>query len=399
MSRTNMNSVRGRAPRVLVVNWVYSPEYGGGAQQSRLLLRHLVRRGAQVEVIARTRRPTLVGETVVDGVKVTRVPDGNGQVGRRLRTGLALMEAVAQRRNRADIVHTFGFMPEVALAARMAGQRLVQKVTLVGLDDAASLQRRRLGAVAAHIARMADAVVGPSQAAITHSLAGGIPPHRLWAIPNGVDLERFRPASPREKQVLRRELGLGQQAFLVLFVGLPEPRKGLDVALGALASVRGRGLRSAQLVVVGPRPAASPDDGFGQELRGLVRKHRLEEVVHFVGIRQNVEDYLRCADVFVLPSRAEGQPNALLEAMACGLASVARRLEGITDELLLAGRRGYLVDRDDASDFAQALLELSEAPQVCSSLGMEARAYVERHHDINRVAEAHWALYQTLMDA
>ncbi|MGQ9560447.1 MAG: glycosyltransferase family 4 protein [Candidatus Oleimicrobiaceae bacterium] len=399
MPRTNVDNLFGRAPRVLVVNWLYSPEYGGGAQQSRLLLRHLARRGAEVEVLARTRRRTLLGETVVDGVRVTRVPGGNGQVGLRLRTGLALVAAVARRRNWADIVHTFGFMPEVALAARMAGKRLVQKVTLVGLDDAASLHRRRLGAVAAHIAKMADAVVGSSQAAITHSLAGGIPAYRLWAIPNGVDLDRFHPASPRERQSLRRRLGLGEHAFLVVFVGLPEPRKGLDVALDALASVRARGLRSAELVVVGPPPMAFPDHPFSQELMGLVRKHHLAEMVHFVGIRENVQDYLRCADVFVLPSRAEGQPNALLEAMACGLPSVARRLEGITDELLLGGRRGYLVDRDDACDFAMALMELSEAPQLCSSLGMEARAYVERHHDIRRVAEAHWTLYQTLMDA
>jgi len=83
--------------------------------------------------------------------------------------------------------------------------------------------------------------------------------------------------------------------------------------------------------------------------------------------------------------------------MACGLAPVVRRLDGITDELVLPGKRGFLVDSDQAEDFARALSELGNSAQLRSSLGAEARAYVERHHDIRRVAEAYWTLYQTLM--
>jgi glycosyltransferase involved in cell wall biosynthesis len=397
MPRTIVTNTGKRPPRVLMVNWVYSPEYGGGAQQSRLLLRHLVQRGAEVQVLARSKQRALLGQTVVDGVRVTRVPDSNGQLSSRMRTALALVAEVARRRRWADIVHTQGFMPEVTLAARMGGQKVVQKVTLVGLDDAASLHQRRLGTAAARIARMADAVVGPSQAAVVRSLAGGIPAHRLWAIPNGVDVERFCPASAHEQRRLRQALGFEEGAFLIACVGLPERRKGLDVAVCALASVRQQGLPTAQLVVVGPEPSAYPEDPFCQGILRLVHELHVEQAVRFVGRRPNVEDYLRCADVFVLPSRTEGQPNALLEAMACGLAPVVRRLDGITDELVLPGKRGFLVDSDQAEDFARALSELGNSAQLRSSLGAEARAYVERHHDIRRVAEAYWTLYQTLM--
>ncbi|MDZ7294412.1 MAG: glycosyltransferase family 4 protein [candidate division KSB1 bacterium] len=391
--------VRGKAdgaPRVVMVNWVYSPEHGGGARQCQLLVRQLLQRGVQVEVIARTRTRALLGTSIVDGVVVRRVPDENGRPGSRVRTAMALM-AELYRCAWAEIVHTHGFMPEVAVAARTMGKRLVQKVTLVGLDDATSLQRRRLGSFALRLAKTADAVVGPSQAAIVQSLAAGVPAQKLWAIPNGVDLRRFRPASIREKKELRQALHLDAGAFLVAFVGSSERRKGLDLAMSAVAMARKKGLRSAQLVVLGPKPYDASQPGFDEHARTDLHGKAFHRAVHFVGLTADVPEYLRAADLFVLPSRAEGQPNALLEAMACGLPCVARRLDGVTDELLLNGRRGRLVDGDEAEDFARALLELAESPQTRKTLGAEARAYVERHHDIGRVADAYCALYGTLL--
>ncbi|MBC7188550.1 MAG: glycosyltransferase family 4 protein [Calditrichaeota bacterium] len=385
--------------RVLMTNWIYSPEYGGGARQCQLLVRHLKQKGVEVEVVARTRQKRLLGQTIVDGVRVTRVPDANGQLASRMRTAAALVAELTRRYRWADVVHMHGFMPEVTLAARMAGQKVVQKVTLVGLDDASSLQKRKSGAVAAWIARMADAVVGPSQAAIVSSLVGGIPAHRLWSIPNGVDLGRFRPATELEKRTLRQSLGLDRKAFLVVFVGGLERRKGLDVAIRAIALARSKGLRPVQLLVLGVSPESLANCPFGKELSEIVARHQLDSVVNFLGVKENVEEYLRCADVFVLPSRAEGQPNALLEAMACRLACVARTLPGVTDELLLPGRRGYLVDDDEAAGFAGALVELAEAKELRAAFGAQARAYVERHHDIRHVAEAYRTLYRMLVES
>ncbi len=396
MSRTQLTGRAQASPRVVMVNWVYSPEYGGGARQCQLLVRHLRERGVQVEVVARTRMRALLGKTTVEGVTVHRVSEPNGRPGSRVRVAMALAAAVG-RCSWAEIVHTHGFMPEVNLAARATGKRLVQKVTLVGLDDASSLQSRRLGTVAVRLARMADAVVGPSHAAIVQSLAGGVAAHRLWAIPNGVDLERFRPASAREKTQLRQALHVDERAFLVVFVGTSERRKGLDLALRTVARVRRQGLPTAQLVVVGPPAREATVDMGGEEVETLLCKEKLRHAVHFVGLCQNVQDYLRAADLFLLASRSEGQPNALLEAMACGLPCVARRIDGVTDELLLNGKRGALVEGDEPHDFAAAILELAESPLTRRTLGQEARAYVERHHDIGRVAEAYHTLYRALL--
>lgn len=399
MSSAVLRQPKGDSVRVLMTNWIYGPEYGGGARQCQLLVRHLKQKGVDVEVVARTRQKALLGQTIVDGVRVTRVPDANGKLPSRMRTAAALVAELTRRYRWADVVHTHGFMPEVTVAARMAGQRVVQKVTLVGLDDASSLQERTSGAVAAWIARMADAVVGPSQAAIVSSLAGGIPARRLWSIPNGVDLERFRPATEPERRALRQSLRLDRNAFLVVFLGGLERRKGLDVAMRAVALARSKGLRSVLLLVLGVCRESLSTSPFGKELSDMLAHHRLDSVVNFLGVRENVEEYLRCADAFVLPSRAEGQPNALLEAMACGLACVARTLPGVTDELLLSGRRGYLVDDDEVAGFAGALAELAEAKELRAAFGAEARAYVERHHDIRHVAEAYRALYQTLVES
>jgi len=152
-------------------------------------------------------------------------------------------------------------------------------------------------------------------------------------------------------------------------VGRLEERKGHEHFLRAARAMlaAANGLRP-QVVIVGDGP-----------LRGRLARQAGElgvaESVRFTGAVEDVRVPLAAMDVFVLPSRAEGMSNALLEAMAAGLPVVATAVGG-TSEVLDAGRTGLLVPPDDASALATEILGLLEDPARATRLGRAAQGHV-----------------------
>jgi len=111
-----------------------------------------------------------------------------------------------------------------------------------------------------------------------------------------------------------------------------------------------------------------------------------------------VERYFRAADVFVLPSAREAHPLALLEAMACGLPSIATRLPGATDAIIKDGVDGRLVPVDDEEALADALSGLLADRGVAGAMGVRARETVLDRYDISKTAEKWLAAYHTVLN-
>ncbi|WP_346621253.1 glycosyltransferase [Blastococcus montanus] len=169
----------------------------------------------------------------------------------------------------------------------------------------------------------------------------GVDPDRLHLITNGVDLDFWAepPTAPRAEGERR--------GCTVVTVGRLHPVKGFDVLVDAMRLVRER-VPTARLVLIG----AGDQE---QALRDQVRASGLDDAVVFRGhlTREGVRDQLRDADAFVLPSRSEGMPLSLLEAMATGLAPVATSVGGVPD--VLVPGTGVLVPPEDPVALAEAL--------------------------------------------
>jgi glycosyltransferase involved in cell wall biosynthesis len=178
---------------------------------------------------------------------------------------------------------------------------------------------------------------------------------RLDVIPNGVDLDEFRP-NPAAREEIRAALGVGD-APLAAFMGGDWPRKGLGLALEAVAQSP-----PWQLLVVG--------EGDAEAYRERARELGASERVHFAGRQRRPAPYLAAADAFVFPSGYEPFGLVVLEAGATGLPLIVTRTEG-TDELVREGENGRVVDRDAAA-IAAVLDEL--APADSGRLAMGARA-------------------------
>jgi glycosyltransferase involved in cell wall biosynthesis len=138
------------------------------------------------------------------------------------------------------------------------------------------------------------------------------------------------------------------------------------------------------------------DDRLVEGMRQDAARYGLSGDVTFAGQTHDVHNYFRAADVFALPSRREGLPVALLEAMACGLPCVASRLPGSTEGIVDDGRTGLLVPPGDVEALAAAIQQVLEDHTLAASLGDAARDTVSRRFTSGGTADQWLRAYDEL---
>ncbi|MGW7077383.1 glycosyltransferase [Streptomyces sp. NPDC054866] len=282
---------------------------------------------------------------------------------------------------RPDVVHAHS--AKAGLAVRLA---LRGKVPTVFQPHAWSFEA--VGGVTAGLARRwerfgarwAAHVVCVSEAERLTGQRAGIDA-RWSVIPNGVDVERFRPMAA---QAARTALGLAEEEPLVVCVGRLCRQKGQDVLLRAWASVAER-MPLARLVLVGDGPGAA---GLREQAPASVR---------FVGDVEDATPWYRAADLVVLPSRWEGMALVPLEAMACARPVVVSDVDGARESLPPGLAPHGLVPAQDPQALARALVGLLGDPPLRESLGRAAHRHVLNTHDVRHTADAVAAVYRELL--
>ena len=193
----------------------------------------------------------------------------------------------------------------------------------------------------------------------------GLAPEKTVTIYNGVDLDRFRPATdPSERAAIRQKFAVPASARVVAFVGNGFARKGLGFLIEAWPLVAG----GAFLIVAG---ADRQTDKFARRARALNVGARIV----FTGPQPDVETIFHAADAFAMPSLFEPFGNVVMEAMATGLPAMTSAFSGVA-ELIPPSMRGFRVENpDDVGEVALRLGALFDAP---ASLAAEARATAEK---------------------
>ena len=293
------------------------------------------------------------------------------------RAVLALARAL--RRCKPKLVQSFLFHANVAarLASPLAGRPWV-----VGGLRVAERQRRWHLTLDRLTSRMATGSVCVSEGVRRFSVeVGRLDPARLVVIPNGVDPTPFDRANPID----RGSIGVPPRAFLALYVGRLDPQKGLNILLDAASRII-PSRPDWHLVLVGDGPERPALDARIEADPGL------RDRVHRLGLRDDVPNLLKSADLLVLPSLWEGMPNVVLEAMAARLAVVGTSVEG-TEDLVIPGRLGWLVPPGDAERLTSALLEAAADRSRLRAYGQAARDRVEATFTPARVVEAYERLW------
>lgn len=209
------------------------------------------------------------------------------------------------------------------------------------------------------------------------------PSSKCVVIPNGVDGDSIRRSSPFDWT----ELGWPADSQVALFVGRLHPQKGLDLVQDQAESI----LRSdkRKLVLIGEGPLRDPLTAWAKQWGDRIR---------LLPWQSRISPFLRAARVLVLPSRYEGMPNVVLEAMAAGRPVVCSRVEG-TEEIFQGGDPNrtstQLFPIGDGVQMAQLLDGFFDDPQLCERIGRLNQTHVGEHFSLEAAVTAYADLYET----
>jgi glycosyltransferase involved in cell wall biosynthesis len=298
------------------------------------------------------------------GVVASALPFMDRPLGRHDAISVRAVRHYLRSRGPFDIIH--GHSSKGGAYARLAslglpGRRIyTPHAFITAHPDMSRAGRVVYGMMERILARAAHAIICVSEDEKAHAAGLGLPVDRLFTVPNGAD----PPATAPDKASVRTALGLPPGAFIVGFVGRFVSQKdpgNLLRAFARLSSAR----PDARLALVG----AGPLEG---EMRSMARALGIDTHIDWLGVR-NGPWSMGAFDVFALPSRYEGLPYVLLEAIGQGLPIVTTAIGGAS-ELIRQGKNGYIVPVGDPTAFGSALAGLASSGRLCRQMGAASRA-------------------------
>ena len=373
---------------LLMLKYEFPPIGGGAAKAHQCLLRQYAGRdNLRVEVLTSAPKPGLVTEPFGENITIHRVGVHKKDLHfwRRSEVIEWLLKAGAHYRrllhqNRYDLVHAFFGVPTGWLCYRNAGGP-PYVISLRGSDVPGQharfqLEYKILAPVFRAIWRNAAALVACSEGLKDRALSF-MPSASINVIPNGVELDRFRPADGDQKTDVLRLLTVGRLSVT----------KRVEMLIDAVEVLHKQGCKLRFTIAGGG--ALEP------QLRAAILEHNLSGVIEMTG-RTDPEDMpklYRQNDIFISASMQEGMSNAMLEAMASGLPIITTRCEGLKE---LIADNGLIVERANAESIATAIKKLADDQPLCRHMSLAARKRAEQF-SWSRVAEQYLALYERLL--
>jgi glycosyltransferase involved in cell wall biosynthesis len=363
---------------VLMVTGAYWPEMSGGGLQCRTMI-HALRDRFQFRVFTTCTDRSLPLVSEVEGTRVTRVHVDVSSPLTKLWAAVQTLRFFLAERRSFDIVHLHGFSQKsvlIVLLARLFGKRILLTIHTAGSDEAATV--RQAGWLPYWAYRQADLYLAISSRIAHNYLAAGLPTAKLRLAPNGLDVQRFHPASRPEREAARKLWNLSDDLYWILFVGFFAEEKGPDVLFDAWLRLRERGGPPSGLLLVGETDSGfhQVDGAIARDIASRAAALGVSDRVRFTGPVAGVESAYHAADVFAMPSSREAFGMVIVEAMASGLPVIASRIDGVTDEIVEDGISGYLVEPRDPAALADALATVLANPAAASKLGTHARESV-----------------------
>ena len=377
---------------ILMLTDYFPPFSSGGVERAVLEIgKRMVQAGHAVTVLTLRLRKG-VGDGEMEGMQVIRVPglDLSGRLGAQVAVSAQAWPAIRGRlrTGQFDIVHTHNIFFHVSLAASVLAP--IAKVPLVTtahlgspedlggvVSKATGLYEKTLGR---RILNASARSIGVSQAVVDHLRPLLKRPQSMTAIPNGVDLERFRP---------RQGDGVVTPPT-VLFVGRLIFNKGPQFFLEAIPAVLAR-YPETRFHFIGDGP-------MSDDLQRRARELGVQERVEFLGQREDVAELLRQGSMLVRPSLSEGLPLVALEGMASGLPVIATRVGG-TAEVVEDGVTGFVLNPNEMGLVADRINRLLADPGLSRQMGARGRALTEKGHDWTAIAERTIEVYREALGA
>ncbi len=352
----------------------FSFSTGGSERIAQVIAMHAMENGVSTTVCATHGGSGPISEQLrAEGIHCLPI-----QIGRGGRLGRALRLYRHLRRSRTTVlhVHHFNMLAIAYWPARIAG---VKRIVVTEHSNYLLRTQSSARRIARRYGRRVDLTTVVHQGLADYLVNQiGLDARRVRVIPNGVDTLRFRPG---EATALRQQLGIPPDVLLAGYVGRLHPDKdpmNLVQAISCLTPEQREGLR---VVFIG-------DGACRDEMSRHIGEHDLDVTIELLGERQDIPALMQAMDAFVLPSRTEGLPVALLEAMSTGLPIVATDVGGVSGAV---GEGGLIVPPRSPEALARALADLMDDQSKRVRLGEQSRRRAVDRFDRSHMFEGYMA--------
>jgi glycosyltransferase involved in cell wall biosynthesis len=295
------------------------------------------------------------------------------------------------QRESFDIFHAY-FLPQAGFVAAYAGKHLhiPNVVSIRGNDIERAVFDPSKFSHVLYALQNANAIT--TNASVLAKKASTFVEREILLIPNGIDVEVFKPMERNE--ALAEALGLGENKeernLVIGFAGELREKKGLKTLLRAYAQVNKK--QATTLLIVGEVRAGEDKQAFDEFQQS---NPQCQIVVTGMVPYKDMPAYYSLMDIFVHPSLRDGMPNALLEAMACEKVVVATSVGGAID-VIESGKNGVLVKSNDVDGLAESILQLLSQPENRSAMSRSARETVVRRFTPQMELDANLQIYKSL---
>lgn len=332
---------------------------GWGGQEIRILseARGMLARGHKVTLLCPA-QARIYAEAQKQGIPVEALP-----IGRKKLAGMLAMRKWLKQ-HPVDVINTHSstdsWLAALACATLRHAPAIVRTRHISTPTPNNRATRWLYQKATAHIVTTGELL---RQALISHN---GYDAERLTSVPTGIDGTRFKPG---DKKQARQQCGLPADDLIVGIVATIRTWKGHVYLLEAFAALK---LTNARLLIVGEGPNRN-------NVEAKIAELGLQDKVIMPGNQSDVVPWLQSLDIFALPSYAnEGVPQAVLQAMYCGLPVVSTPVGSIT-EAVQDGQTGYIVPAKDSVALAAALRKLTDNPELRHAFGAAGQTFVEAH--------------------
>lgn len=371
----------------------YHPRIGGAERECRKLSGRLLKGGSAVSILTQSGEG-LPDHEVIDGIPVYRKMKGGHLYEYTYMLSVAWF--LLRHIRRYDIIQCFGlylFIPPAALIARLFKKRAVARVEGAGSSgDFYRIGQLQCGRLILDSAKRLDRIIAISGDISRELQERGFPDRSVVGIPNSVDVDLFCPGKGARKQGVRQ----------ICFIGRLAEEKGVRYLLRAMGEIR-KEWKGVKLFIAGDGPVRG-------DLEELSRQLGVMDDTVFAGHREDVLPCYQQADLFVLPSLAEGLSLSLLEALSCGLPVIATAVGGsgevldprragepIAPSRYRIAEYGVLVNPGDVAGLAGAVLRLLRDGELSAQLRERARRHVRENYALDGVIARYRTLYAELL--
>lgn len=379
---------------IVIVCYKYPPIYSGYGKQLESVTKKLLEKSIEFNITILTAYEESKLSKTLSVIPLLKKKNSNSID--LFKFSSKVFQWMYTNRESIDMIHCIKAGPEAVACNLISKMCNIPLVIKIAQDELSTREINRGNQVQKIIRNFRHNFIGKADyfIAISNEIENNILKNKsntskIIRIPNGVDTDKFCAVSFDEKMEIRQKLQLPMKDIIILFIGAINERKGIPELLDSLNMINSD--NPVRVVLCGP----NLENINFKNTREVLSRENKNIYLDYRGEVDKPELYMKCADVFILPSHSEGLPNVLLEAAASGLPLVATDIGG-SNEIVIDNVNGFLIQVNNKNDIAEKLNKIIINKSIRKEFGINSRSYINDYYSLDIVSEQYLQLYRLL---